>query len=484
MKKLLTGILAVCAIGASFAAVPENSASKTTVDPAIFGFSPDATPETNAKALQKALDGGRKTVKCSKSGVYGLDRTVFIDSDTILEFAPGTVLKKMKPYSNILVNRGAYNYGCDSNIVVRNLEISVNNMQAIPGPDSNAPGLRGHFAFYRVKNVECHNFTCNDCEGGQYCWHAAEFDGLLLDGFTIRGKKDGVHLNRGRNFIIRNGVLRTGDDGVALNAGDWPGGCTPVMGSIENGLIENIVDEDGGKCNFARVITGCWKDWHPGMRLQRDDIFKIGKNVYTVHPMPLSTNEFVSMTPPTHTHGVWKSPEGINFQFLHADGETRADIKNVTFRNIKMNCARAISCSWELCEWARLIHPEIPLEDYPVIDIKLENVVKTAPGPIVSGNACATIEFDNVKSEKGPILSMRRSRYSADPRIYSTVRKIKVKNCVFDGPERNDFFLNDPAGKGSVEFSNNKTSRPVKIAGRLDGIKISADDSTVISVAN
>ena len=72
-------------------------------------------------------------------------------------------------------------------------------MQSIPGPDSNAPGLRGHFAFYRVKNVKCYNFTCNDCEGGQYCWHAVDFDGLLLDGFTIRGKKDGVHLNLRKN---------------------------------------------------------------------------------------------------------------------------------------------------------------------------------------------------------------------------------------------------------------------------------------------
>jgi len=448
-----------------------------SVDPAVYGFSPNATPDVNAKALQKALDGGRKTVKVAKAGVYGLDRTVFIDSDTVLEFASGTVLRKMKPYSHVLVNRGAYNYGCDSNIVVRNVEISVNKMQSLPGPDSNAPGLRGHFAFYRVKNVECYNFTCNDCEDKQYCWQAVDFDGLLLDGFTIRGKKDGVHINRGRNFTIRNGVLRTGDDGIALNAGDWPGGCTPVMGSIENGVVENIVDEDGGKYGFARVAAGCWKEWHPGMRLQRCDILKVGMNVYAVYPMPLGTNEYISMTAPTHKHGVWKSPEGIKFQYLQDDGETRADVKNVTFRNIRMECPRSINCRWEIGEWARLVHPEIPLKDYPVIDIKIENVVRTAPGSIVGGNASANIEFNNVnvKSDKGAILTMSRVRVGAGMGLYSTVRNIKVRNCTFDGNDRVDFAFNDPDGSGSIELFGNNALRPVKIVGSLDNIAIKGD---------
>ena len=43
---------------------------------------------------------------------------------------------------------------------------------------------------------------------------------------------------------------------------------------------------DGGKCNFARVITGSWKQWHPGMKLQRCDIFNVGKNVYSARRHP------------------------------------------------------------------------------------------------------------------------------------------------------------------------------------------------------
>ncbi|MBR4170333.1 MAG: hypothetical protein IKR48_01630, partial [Kiritimatiellae bacterium] len=149
MKRLFVLALAVVAFAAFGGGV--SAPECKIVDPAEFGFLPGAAPDVNAAALQRALDGGGRTVRVAKPGVYGLDRDVFIDSDTTLEFAPGAVLKKMKTYQHVLVNRGAYNYGCDSNIVVRNLEISVNKMEKEPDPNSNAPGLNGHISFYRVK---------------------------------------------------------------------------------------------------------------------------------------------------------------------------------------------------------------------------------------------------------------------------------------------------------------------------------------------
>ena len=36
----------------------------------------------------------------------------------------------------------------------------------------------------------------------------------MLDGFEIRGAKDGVHINAGRKFVVRNGTVETGDDGL------------------------------------------------------------------------------------------------------------------------------------------------------------------------------------------------------------------------------------------------------------------------------
>ena len=89
-----------------------------------------------------------------------------------------------------------------------------------------------------------------------------------------------------------------------------------------------------------------------------------------------------------------------------------------------MDCARGISCSWETYEWARLIHPELRREDYPSIDIRLENVVKTADGPIIGGNADAKIDFVHCRAEKGPLLSM----YWSSNRTQCPVRDVRVNN--------------------------------------------------------
>lgn len=381
------------------------------VDAAEYGFSPEATPAANAAALQKALCGGGKRVTVTKAGTYGLDRTVYLDDDTVLTFAKGTVLKKTKAYSNVLVNRGAWQRGVTNrNLTVENFEIAVNGMQQVPPLDSPAQGLRGQLAFSRANNVTVRGFRCLDCAGSQYCTQFVGFDGLLIEDFEIRGKKDGIHLNAGRNFVIRRGVLETGDDGIALNAGEWPGGCTPLMGSVTDGLIEDVTDDPGGSCNFVRVIAGSWLDWHPGMKLQNRDIVRVGRNVYGIHPMPVSTNEFVSLTAPSNTCGVWKSPEGINFLWLQADGQTRADVERVTIRNVRMNCKRSVCCAWEVGAWARLVHPELPRGDYPKIDIRLENVVKTAPGPIVNGYADAKIGLRNCRAEKGELVTMKWMR--------------------------------------------------------------------------
>ena len=410
-------MLSLCVVAATVSVAAE------TVDAAAFGFSPAAEPSVNAAALQKALDGGKKTVTVSAPGVYRLDRTLYVDADTTVVFGRDVVLSKVVKYANVLANRGAFFGGCDRNITLTGVRVAVNGLEDVPPITSRAGGLRGILGFYGVENLTLRDVVINDFAHGQYAIQVVDFDGLLIDGFELRGNKDGIHLNCGRNFVIRNGKLRTYDDGIAINAGEWPGGCTPRMGSITDGLIENVEDEPGGHCNFSRVITGAWMEWHRGMPLQYRDIFTIGKDVYSVYPGKVSTNEVVSLTPPSHKSGVWTSPEGINFYHLQDDGCRRADIRRVTFRNIRMNCERSVSCSWEHGGWARLVHPELPRADYPVIDIRLENVVKTAKGPIVSGNADVNIVMENCRSEQGPLVKMRWAR---DARTQCPIRTITV----------------------------------------------------------
>ncbi|MCQ2392642.1 MAG: hypothetical protein MJ240_14635, partial [Kiritimatiellae bacterium] len=384
-----------------------SAESACVLSAADFGFSPAAEPAANAAALQKALDGGRRTVRVSAPGVYRLDRTIFLDDETTLDCAEGVVFEKAAKYANVFANRGAFGPYRNHDITLKGVAIQVKGFEAVPGADSPAQGLRGQIGFYGIDRLKILNVRLEDFNKSQYAIQVVDFDDFLIDGFVLRGNKDGIHLNCGKNFVIRNGRLRTYDDGIAINAGEWPAACTPRMGSITDGLIENVVDEPGGHCNFARVITGAWREWYKGMPLQFRDIFTVGNDVYAVYPGSVSTNEVVSLTCPTHKQGVWTSPEGINFLHIQSDGAKRADIRRVTFRNIEMNCPRCFSCSWEISGWARLLHPSLPRADYPVIDIRLENVAKTAPGPIIAGNADANIVLENCRAEQGPLVSMR-----------------------------------------------------------------------------
>ena len=415
------------------------------VDPAAFGFDPSASAAVNAAALQKALDGGGRTVKVAKAGEYQMDRTVFVDDDTELEFAPGTVLVKTAKYPNVIVNRGAYTGVRNRNITVRHLGIRVNGCEAMPPEDSPAKFLRGQLAFCRMDNAKVYDFTCTDIGNHQYCVQFVDFDGVLVDGFDVRGEKDGFHFNYGRNFTVRNGVLSTGDDGLAINAGDWPD-CAPMIGTLENGLAENI------RCLYRRrfdwkkngslgiCIAAAWPDWHEGIRLHRNDMVRHGKNVYAISPMPFVTNEYVSVTAPTHTNGVWKSPEGISFLWVRGDGETRADVKNMVFRNIDLWYENCLGIGWETgYAWSRAVHPEIRPEDYPVIDVRMERVRSHLPGaPLIRRGAPSNIVLDDCSS--GGTLVWAGAPHKSGGGIYPGVKRtIEVRNCDFSGSPKVDF---------------------------------------------
>ena len=188
------------------------------VDPADYGFAPDAPAATNAAALQRALDGGRRIVQVTQPGVYGLDRTVWLDSETRLIFAPGVVLQKRTPYVHVLANRGLATAMWDTDITVEGATIDVNAFSVTHDENSTMFGNRGQVAFCHIRDLTVRKFTCLNLHGVQYGFQIAAFENVVLDGFEIRGKKDGVHVNAGRKFVIRNGTLETGDDVIELNA--------------------------------------------------------------------------------------------------------------------------------------------------------------------------------------------------------------------------------------------------------------------------
>ncbi len=405
MKGLVGALVGMA--GAAFA-------STGIVDPADFGFAPEAPAATNAAALQRALDGGRRTVQVTRPGVYGLDRTVWLDGDTRLVFSPGAVLQKRAAYVHVLANRGLAAWTWQTNIVIEGATVDVNSFSA--GHDENSPmfGNRGQVSFCRVRHLTVRNFSCLNLHGGQYGFQIAAFENVVLDGFEIRGQKDGVHINAGRKFAVRNGTLETGDDGIALNAEDWVT-SSPVLGDIEDGLVENVTDDGLGRCNFSRILTGAWTDWHAGIRVQRGDTVRCGQSLYRV-VMPLGTNEYVSLEAPSHARGVWTDKSGLKFWYMQGDGALSANIRNVAFRNIYLRSPRnGFQADWETrSEWNRGMHPELTPERYPVCEIRLEDVYSESPHALVSGNESVRLWLRNVVKTRGPLVNLSRRDDSRD----------------------------------------------------------------------
>ena len=366
-------------------------------DAEACGFSPDAEAAQNVAALQKALDGGKKTVTVSRPGEYRLNARVYVDSDTKLVFGPGVVLSKTGRYDFVLVNRGALTRTWNENISIDGLTIRVNGVDVCPSPNQPLYGLRGHLTMYFVKNLTVTHFRCTDVAKTQFCLHFCQFDNLVLDTFEIRGGKDGVHVGAGRNFAIRNGVCATGDDAVALNAQDYPS-SQPMQGDIADGVVENVTDERKEKTagNAVRMLSGAWPDWRPGIMLRNGDTVRHGKNVYRVVQKETG-KDFASAEAPVHTEGAWTDKAGLTFYFSQSDGAVQANVRNVTFRNMQFkedrNCFKA---SWDFCSANRAIHPDTPKERIPVIKVSVQNVCSFVPRPLIVGNASFYARFEDV----------------------------------------------------------------------------------------
>lgn len=297
-------------------------------DAADYGFLPTADATQNVAALQKALDGGNKTLTISRPGVYLLNKTLYIDSETDLRFGQGVILKKTKTgggYSNIFINRGAATREWNHDISIDGLRISVNNVETTWGDVDPLFGARGQVMMLFIRNFKLTNFKCLDLGHAQYAVQACKFENIKIEGFEIRGDKDGIHLGAGRQFVIRDGITETGDDAVPLNAHDWPG-SQPLLGDIVDGLVENVYDMPRQKKPvgyFARLLTSAWGEWHDGIRLQRGDTVLNGTNVYRVM-MPIGVEEYVSHEAPVHTAGAWEDSNGLRFVWCQGDGARSA----------------------------------------------------------------------------------------------------------------------------------------------------------------
>jgi hypothetical protein len=339
------------------------------MDAADFRFSPQASGADNTRALQKAVDQGG-TIIVSIPGIYSISGTVFIGSHTSLIFGNGVFLKKVvdqQPFSHVFLNKGALTKTFDENIRIEGLHIMVNGVDKT---FDQVYGLRGQVAFFYVRDLHIEGFRCMDLTKMQFGIHICTFEDLIINNVIIKGNKDGVHLGRGKRFLISNGVFQTFDDAIALNAHDYAT-SNPELGWIENGVIENChdLDQENTTGYFCRILAGAWKDWYHGMEVQQSDAVVSEGRIYRVQMQP-DGKVYISKTRPTHASGAVLL-DGIIWGMVQEDLTYTAGVRNVVFRNIFLEKPRtAFSVHFDNDKYSRSYYPgsEVPRQENLTFD--------------------------------------------------------------------------------------------------------------------
>jgi hypothetical protein len=355
---------------------PGNSVLEGT-NAAQFGFLPTNTAAENAKALQQGLDS-LGIIYVDQPGVYDLDTTIYMNSNTKITFGKGVYICKQRNKNGkgaeyVFINRGAYNNTYNENIEINGLNLICNKLD---DNHSAIQGLVGQVSFFHVRNLTIKNFTCTDLLTARFCIQIAEFENILIENVHIEGDKDGIHLGVGKDFIIRNGTFRTLDDPIALNAHDYDI-SNPTVGWIENGLIENCYDlPDAKGYHFCRILAGSWVNWYQGMKLQKSDIVVNNNRLYRVIAPP-DGKEYTSYTAPVHTSG-YKTVDGINWYMMQEGSIYDAGCRKIHFKNIYLKRERSLTFDFhfDMDRWSRSYYPG-------------------SKGPVQSGFTFENIYIDN-----------------------------------------------------------------------------------------
>ena len=366
-----------------------------------LGFLPGKSGVENARALQRAVDFGG-TITVDLPGVYDLAETVLIGDDTELIFRAGAYVRRAKDEEGVqrmsyaFVNKGAFDRKWNKNIALRGLRLIVNDMETTWG-GRQIVGLIGHVSFYYVKNLVIDEFECLDLRKSSFCIQICTFENIRVENVHIEGRKDGVHLGTGSKFVIRNGIFRTFDDPIALNAHDYAT-SNPQLGWIEDGVIENCYDLDDKDTTgfFCRILAGSWVRWYKGMKVQHSDTVIANGRLYRVCMKPDWT-EYVSETCPCHEDGA-KEYDGINWVMVQEGEIENCGCRNIHFKDIFLQKARPIAFAmhFDHDNWSRSVYPgsKAPVQE----DLVFENIFFENDVPILLRSTTPVNSFKLVNS--------------------------------------------------------------------------------------
>jgi hypothetical protein len=440
------------------------------IDPADYGFSPDATGLQNTRALQEAVDHAG-TICVTRPGTYKIAGTVYVGSHTELRFGHSVFLQKVDEvgrFSHVLLNKGALTKCYDEGISVIGLNLVVNGIDV---REWQVFGLHGQIAFFYVKDLHIQRFRCSDFGPGQYCIHICTFEDVLIEDLIVKGKKDGVHLGRGKRFQIRDCVFQTFDDAVALNAHDYDVG-NPELGWIEDGIVERCTDlnEANTVGFFCRILAGSWTDWQAGMEVQKSDTVVSNGRLYRVKA-DADGQFYRSMTQPTHASGL-EVLDGISWAWVQDDVTYTAGVRNVTFRDITLQKPRtSFSVHFDEGKYSRSYYPgaAVPRQERLAFDnIRIAHG-ETTPFILVN----TPIDLIAIRNSTLDQNTVGFSGIDAIADYKSTA--LSFNNCVFGSSGQIDLVTNTVPGKkialttsASVCLNTNFTAQVKPGPGSID----------------
>lgn len=362
-----------------------------------YGLLPSNDAQTNADILNTLLQEGNIDLTIAVPGIYKLNHTVKIGSNTHLTCQEGVIFTREGTYFNIFINTSATigNGSYNENITIDGLNLNI-TQQGLTDMDFDSPsfGLRGLVGFSFVKKLVLRRLTIYSVDSYQFGLHICKSEQVVVDGFDIRLEKDGIHVGSLKEFVFSNGIISTDDDGIGLNAYDFYD-CNLVEGNVTNGLIENITTlirpNSRNKGSGIRMMVGAFVDWYDGIKLMNSELVKHNGRIYRVldeygstRPAPSTKVEYTSHTEPTLTsfNGSQQDVGGFTWKLNDNDPVVqghKVEVMDIVIRNIKVNQGGYLVLTdiWPdgSSMTRRTLHPDVPSSDYPHIDnIVLENI--------------------------------------------------------------------------------------------------------------
>lgn len=479
MNKLRLISVVMCLLVTANMLMAQNSKVKTSkvttsgvggfTDAAAFGFSTSATGVENIKALQAAFDQGG-TIVVSKPGTYKVAGTAYIGDNTSLVFGAGVIIEKSNEigrYTHIILNKGALTRTYNHNITINGMDVRVNNVDL---PMSTIYGLRGHVAFFYVKDLKIERFRCSGLVNGQFALHICTFEDLLIDDAIIKGKKDGIHLGPGKRFKISNCVFQTGDDAIALVPGDWVS-ANPEYGNLEDGVIENCSDipDDYLEGAFSKIVASAWVDWKPGIQVKHGDCVVSNGRMYRVVAQ-LDNRVYKSVTQPKFESGSTVL-DSINWLMFQNDTIHTAVVKNVIFRDIFLYSKRV---PFQLLsysnKWAHSYYPGAPMPTQGPLSFENVTMFSDNDKPLVHvSTPCNIINIRNSSLKKNWVEFKHAADYDVYPKTH-----VSFSNCMFTSDGEYFLIKNESKDKeiyvkttGSIETGNGFSAKVEQGPGKI-----------------